>query len=194
VWESPFKATGHPFVFSSSAAVTDGRVEMSIRSVGDFTSTIPTIPVGKRVYLDGPYGTFTVGNRAALHVLIAGGLGIAPMMSIIRTFADRGDERPIVLLYGSKDWESVTFREALESLKPRLSLTIVHVLEDPPDGWTGEKGLIISEVFQRHVPPPYADHEYFICGSDIMMDAAERMLDELNVPIAQYRSEPPSFE
>ncbi len=194
VWESPFKASGHPFVFSSSAAVSDGRVEMSIRNLGDFTSTIRTIPAGKRVYLDGPYGSFTVGDTPALHVLIAGGVGISPMMSIIRTFADRGDQRPVILVYGSRDWESVTFREELEILKPRLNLTIVHVLEDPPDGWTGEKGCIATVLLKRHLPLPYADHEYFICGPDIMMDAAENILDELGVPISRYRSEPPSFD
>jgi predicted ferric reductase len=193
VWGSPFKITGHPFSFSSSAAVTDGRVEMSIRNLGDFTSTIHSIPVGKRVYLDGPYGAFTVGNPADIHVLIAGGVGITPMMSILRTFADCGDKRPVILLYGSKDWESITFREELEALKPRLNLTIVHVLTNPPDGWTGEKGFITAEVFKRNLPAPYADHEYFICGPDVMMDAIEKALDELNVPMSKYRSERYSF-
>ena len=46
VWGSPFKLTGHPFSFSSSAEVTDGRVEMTIRSLGDFTSAIGDVPVG----------------------------------------------------------------------------------------------------------------------------------------------------
>jgi ferredoxin-NADP reductase len=58
---------------------------------------------------------------------------------------------------------------------------------------TGERGLITAELFKRHLPPPYASHEYFICGHDMMMDAAEKILDELNVPISRYRSEPPSF-
>src|ERR1700722_10822340 len=80
VWGSPFKITGHPFSFSSSAAVTDGRVEMTIRNLGDFTSEIHKIPVGRRVYLDGPYGTFAIGNPADMHVLIAGGVGITPMV------------------------------------------------------------------------------------------------------------------
>ena len=117
MWGSPFKITGHPFSFSSSAEATDGRVEMSIRNLGDFTSEIHKVPVGKRVYLDGPYGAFTIGNPADMHVLIAGGVGVTPMMSMIRTLADRGDTRPVILLYGSKDWESITFREELEALK-----------------------------------------------------------------------------
>ena len=39
--------------------------------------------------------------------------------------------------------------------------------------WTGERGYINAEVFQRHLPPGYADHEYFICGPNVMMDAIE---------------------
>jgi predicted ferric reductase len=193
VWGSPFKITGHPFSFSSSAAVTDGRVEMSIRNLGDFTSEIHKVPVGQRVYLDGPYGAFTIGNPADMHVLIAGGVGVTPMMSMIRTLADRGDKRPVILLYGSKDWESITFREELEALKERLNLTVVNVLANPPTGWTGEQGFINTEVFKRHLPPPYADHEYFICGPDVMMDAIEKALKELGVPLSKYHSERYSF-
>ena len=190
---SPFKITGHPFSFSSSAAVTDGRVEMSIRNLGDFTSAIDKVPVGQRVYLDGPYGAFTIGNPADMHVLIAGGVGVTPMMSMIRTLADRSDTRPVILLYGSRDWESITFREELEALKARLNLTVVHVLANPSAGWTGEQGFITADVFKRHLPPPYADHEYFICGPDVMMDAIEKALGEMNVPLSKYHSERYSF-
>lgn len=193
LWGSPFKITGHPFSFSSSAEVADGRVEMSIRNLGDFTSAIDKVPVGQRVYLDGPYGAFTIGNPADMHVLIAGGVGVTPMMSMIRTLADQGDKRPVILLYGSRDWESITFREELEALKARLNLTVVHVLANPSAGWTGDQGFISADVFKRHLPPPYADHEYFICGPDVMMDAIEKALGEMNVPLSKYHSERYSF-
>ena len=193
LWGSPFKITGHPFSFSSSAEVVDGRVEMTIRNLGDFTSAIDKVPVGQRVYVDGPYGAFTIGNPADMHVLIAGGVGITPMTSMIRTLADRGDRRPVILLYGSRDWESITFREELETLKARLNLTVVHVLADPPPGWTGERGFITAEVFKRHLPPPYADHEYFICGPNVMMDAIEAALGQMKVPMSKYHSERYSF-
>jgi predicted ferric reductase len=193
IWGSPFKITGHPFSFSSSAAVSDGRVEMSIRNLGDFTSVVRNVPVGQRVYLDGPYGAFTIGNPADMHVLIAGGIGITPMMSIVRTLADRGDRRPVVLLYASRDWDSVIFREDLEALKARLDLRVVHVLADPPADWPGERGYITAEMFRRHLPVPYADHEYFICGPDPMMDAIEQALAELRVPLSKYHSERYAF-
>jgi predicted ferric reductase len=193
VWGSPFKITGHPFSFSSSAAAKGGCVEMSIRNLGDFTKEIQRVPVGKRVYLDGPYGAFTIGNPADMHVLIAGGVGVTPMMSMIRTLADRGDKRPVILLYGSKDRESITFCEELEVLKARLDLTVIHVLANPPAGWTGEQGFINAEMFKRHLPPPYSDHEYFICGPGVMMDAIEKALGEMGVPMAKYHSERYSF-
>jgi predicted ferric reductase len=193
VFGSPFKITAHPFSFSSSAAATDGRVEMSVRELGDFTNDIGKVPVGRRVYIDGPYGAFTTGHPADMHVLVAGGVGITPMMSMIRTLADQRDKRPVVLLYGSKDWDAITFREELEALKARLDLRVVHVLENPPEGWTGERGFITADVLKRHLPPPYADHEYFICGPDVMMDAIETALGNLGVPISKYHSERYSF-
>jgi len=193
IWGSPFAITAHPFSFSSSAAATDGRVEMTIRNLGDFTSNIRKVAAGQRVYLDGPYGAFTIGNPADMHVLIAGGIGVTPMMSMMCTLADRSDKRPVILLYGVQDWDSITFREELEALKARLNLTVVYVLSKPPAGWTGEQGFINAEIFKRHLPPPYADHEYFICGPNIMMDAIEKALGEMNVPISKYHSERYSF-
>lgn len=193
VWGSPFTITGHPFSFSSSAEARDGLVEMSIRNLGDFSRKIPSIPAGRRVYLDGPYGAFTLGNPADMHVLIAGGVGITPMMSMLRTLADRRDRRPALLIYGSRDWHSITFREDLEALKSRLDLRIVHVLSRPSPGWTGEQGFIDAAMFKRHLPPPYASHEYFICGPNAMMDAIENGLSELGVPLSKYHSERYNF-
>ena len=193
LWGSPFKITGHPFSFSSSAEADDGRVEMTIRNLGDFTSAIPKVPVGQRIYLDGPYGAFTIGNPADMHVLIAGGIGITPMVSMIRTLADRGDQRPVILLYGVKDWDSIIFREELDAIKSRLNLSVFYVIATPPDGWTGETGHINADVLRRHLPPPFAQHEYFICGPGVMMDGIEKALGELHVPLSKYHSERYSF-
>jgi hypothetical protein len=59
----------------------------------------------------------------------------------------------------------------------------LHVLAGPPPGWTGERGFIAPEIFKRHLPPPYADHEYFICGLDVMMGTIEAALGQTKVPI-----------
>jgi predicted ferric reductase len=193
VWRSPFAVTGHPFSFSASAEAPGGRVEMTIRNLGDFTARVQKMPVGQRVYLDGPYGAFTIGQPADMHVLVAGGIGITPMMSMLRTLADRGDKRPVVLFYGSKDLDSTIFREELDALQARLDLRVVLVLAAPAPGWAGETGRINAELLGRHLPKPYARHEYFICGPDPMMDAVETALGELGVPMSKYHSERYSF-
>ena len=72
-------------------------------------------------------------------------------------------------------------------------MTVVHVLANPPTDWTGERGFVTAELFKRYLPPPYADHEYFICGPDVMMDAIEKALEELGVPLSKYHSERYSF-
>jgi predicted ferric reductase len=193
LWGSAFKITQHPFSFSGSAAAPDGRVEITIRELGDHTRRISQVAVGSRMYIDGPYGAFTSGCPSDTQVLIAGGVGITPMMSIIRTLADEGDKRPVILLYGSRDWDSITFREELEAIQPRLNLKVVHVLSDPPPGWAGETGYIDAAVLQRNVPAPHAANEYFICGPDVMMDAVETALAALQVPMSRYHSERYSF-
>ena len=194
LWGSPFQITGHPFSFSSSAADAGGRVEMTIRGLGDFTSRIASAKPGQRLFLDGPYGAFTADSASAdMLVLIAGGIGVTPMMSIVRTFADKGDTRPLLLLYGSRTYDEITFREELEELAGRAQLKVVHVLRNPHEGWSGESGYVDVEIFRRYLPPPYAGHEYFICGPDVMMDGIERALGELDVPMSRYHSERYSF-
>lgn len=193
LWGGAFKLTQHPFSISGSAAAPGGRIEVTIRELGDHTCRIGTIAAGSRMYIDGPYGAFTSGCPSDMHVLIAGGVGITPMMSMIRTLADEGDKRPVILMYGSRDWESITFREELDAIAPRLNLKVVHVLEKPDAGWQGETGFIDAGVLARHVPAPYGEHEYFICGPDVMMDAVEKALAELRVPMARYHSERYSF-
>jgi ferredoxin-NADP reductase len=86
-------------------------------------------------------------------------------MSMLRTLADRGDERPLLLIYGSKDWDSITFREELDELKKWLNLQVEHLLTDPPPGWPGESGRVTAEVLGRLIPRDRNTRQYYVCGS-----------------------------
>src|SRR3954453_8210173 len=121
--------------------------------------------------------------------MIAGGVGIAGLISMARTMADRNDVRPAVLFYGNRDWDDVAFRDDLERLKDRLDLTLVHVLERTTPGWQGETGYVTADVLERHLPPGYRRFQFFICGPDPMMDAAEAALIGLGVPPARVHTE-----
>jgi NAD(P)H-flavin reductase len=106
------------------------------------------------VYVDGPHGAFSMDqDEGPGFGLIAGGVGIAGLISMLRTMADRHDVRPVVLVYANPEWDGVAFREELERLKDRLDLTVVHVLERPPEEWAGETGYVRAEVLSRICRP-----------------------------------------
>src|SRR6185437_15405524 len=152
---SPFSVTSHPFSFCSSAEM-NGSVEVAIKAAGDFTSSVATVEPETEVYLDGPHGVFSIDQyEGAGFCLIAGGVGIAPALSMLETLADRGDVRPVVLFAGNRDWDRIIFRERVDALMGRLDVTVVHVLEQPPAGWPAETGYVTADVLTRHLPPAY---------------------------------------
>ncbi len=187
--QSPFSISQHPFSFSGSAE--DGeRLCITIKQRGDFTRQVPHTELGARAYIDGPYGSFTPDEHEGYGFLfIGGGVGITPLMSMLRTLRDRHDRRPCVLIYGSKSWESITFREELEQLKEELTLEVVHVLEHPPDDWQGERGYLNAEILGRHLPPRFERFQCFICGPTVMMDTTEELLARAGIPTEHIHSE-----
>jgi len=114
-------------------------------------------------------------------------------MSILRTFADRHDRRPLLLFYISRNPEETTFREELELLQGRLNLKVIHVLTRPPDGWTGEQGHIDADMLGRHLPEGRMAYEYFVCGPLPMQQGVREALEQLGVPSRQVQSESFNF-
>jgi predicted ferric reductase len=185
---SPFSLTQHPFSFSSSAERDE--VELAVKALGDFTSTASALEPGTTVYVDGPHGVFSIDqDEGPGFGLIAGGVGIAGLISMLRTMADRHDVRPVILFYANAEWDGVAFRDQLEALEERLDLAVVHVLELPPEGWTGESGYLTADILARHLLPGYRRFQFFICGPDPMMDAAEAALLDLGVPGERVHTE-----
>jgi predicted ferric reductase len=164
---------------------------MTIKASGDFTRTVPDVTPGTRVYLDGPHGVFSMDRRQAPgYVFIAGGVGVTPMYSMLLTMREREDIRPVTLLYASATWDDVVFRDELAELAESMpNLRVVHVLGQPPEGWTGESGRITPDILRRNLPTQYRRYEYLICGSSAMMDAMEEALIAVGVPFRQVSTE-----
>jgi len=192
VLSSPFAEAEHPFSFSSSAN-QPGQLTFTIKELGDFTRQIKNLHPGQKVYVDGPFGHFSIDRHthAEQFVFIAGGVGITPAMSMLRSMADRGDKRPVTLLYANKDWDSIIFREELAALMNTLDLNLVHVLNKPPAGWKGETGFVTQAVLEGHLPKASKRNsvEIFICGPKPMINAVENALFQLGVPFGDFHSE-----
>ncbi len=189
VGRSPFAVTSHPFSLCSSAEVP-GSIEVAIKAAGDFTASVASLTPGTAVYVDGPHGVFSIDQyEGAGFCLIAGGVGIAPALSMLETLADRDDVRPVVLFAGNRSWDSVIVRDRVDALTSRPNLTVVHVLEEAPPEWTGETGSLDADILARHLPPGFRRFQFFACGPAPMLAAVESALVGLGAPPDRIHTE-----
>jgi predicted ferric reductase len=187
---SPYAMREHPFSIASSAEHPE-RLQFTVKERGDFTRNVSQLRPGERVYVDAPYGAFSVDRHADARgfVFVAGGIGIAPVLSCLRTLADRGDRRPAVLYYANDTRERAAHAAELDALCDRMPLRVVPVLLHPPADWTGERGYVTRDVLERHLPADRTGLEYFVCGPTAMTALVERELHALGVSAWHVRTE-----
>jgi predicted ferric reductase len=178
-------AQEHPFTIASSAHA-DGGVEFTIRHAGDFTAQVPGLRPGSAVWVDGPHGAFTTDDASGGVVMIAGGVGVTPMMSMLRTAAHRGDARAYRLVVVAGSREDLLFRTELADLRRRLDLQVTEVLRRPPAGWSGHTGDVGVELLTAVLAGVghrvLADLDYFLCGPPTLVADALDALAALAVP------------
>jgi ferredoxin-NADP reductase len=128
-------------------------------------------------------------------VLVPGGIGVTPLMSMLRTLAARGDQRPLKVFYANQTWDAVTFREEMEELRQRLNMVLVYVIERPPEGWQGESGFLNSAILKKYLPEDWLgeDTEVFLCGPTPMMNAVEKALHQTGFAEKKVHTERYSF-
>lgn len=179
----PWSLREHPFSYASAPAELP-RLRFLIKEAGDFTDRIGSLRPGARAFLDGPHGHLVLpGREAGPLVFIAGGVGIAPALSILRQLRSEGDKRPLHLVYGNRVRDQICFAEELEAMQRTLDLRVDHVLAEPPAGWPGATGRLDRETLAPLLDVPgRADALYLLCGPPPMIEAVGRALDSLGVP------------
>ncbi|HEV7831750.1 MAG TPA: ferredoxin reductase family protein [Pseudonocardiaceae bacterium] len=185
------RAQEHPFTISSSAHLGLW-TEFTIRHSGDFTSALRLLRPGSPVWVDGPHGAFTLDLRRTTGlVMIAGGVGITPMMSMLRTLAHRRDERPHRLLVVAGTVDELLFRGEIRQLQQRMDLTVVEVLRRPPPSWIGASGNIDERLLTALLPGKFRRNQldYFLCGPPAMLIDVLTVLDQLDVPEPRIHTE-----
>lgn len=179
---SPFSLSEHPFSIGSAPA-SGPALSFLIKELGDFTATVGTIAPGTPAHIDGPHGTLTIEGRTEPGIaLIAGGIGVAPLLGIMRQMRLGGDHRPAVLIYGNRIEAQIIARDELDAFAAQPGREVVHVLSEPPPGWKGRRGMadaaLVREVF---ADPARHSWLYVLCGPPPMMDAVEDALIGLGV-------------
>ena len=180
----------HPYSFSSSAH-DSSRVQVTVKRGGVFTESLVASRPGRPVWIDGPHGGFTPPANAVGLVLIAAGVGITPMMSILRTFADRRDRRPIRLIQAAESPQELLFDAEIDQLAQVLNLEITQVVTRPHPEWRGLTGHIDVMLLHRVLPgPPMRGLlSYFLCGPPAMVADSTAALVMVGVPSRQINSE-----
>lgn len=152
---------------------------------------VDLLSVGGLIEASGPVGKFTFdGTEAESIVLIAGGVGITPMMSIARYLTERSWPGDIFLIYVCRVPPDIIFAgelAALERANPRLHVTIAISRPHGTD-WKGTRGHITAELLGKTIPN-IASRRVHLCGPPTMMDAIKAALTELGVPPDQVKTE-----
>lgn len=187
-----FSFQEHPFSISSHPG-NQQTLEFTIKEFGDFTDHIGQLPIGSKVYVDGPYGHFTMKQRSAEGVmLIAGGVGIAPIMGILRQLTKECYSEPVVLITCHSTPLDIPYKEELVTLSKQLNMKTIHMTSLSEDGAenTGYlHGHLSQQIIADHIPEQASSWLYFVCGPSGMMDTAERAMLQLGVPLKQIVSE-----
>jgi predicted ferric reductase len=109
-----------PFTLSSSAQ-RPSRPAFTVKALGDFSASLADLRIGSKVLVEGPHGEGVHDQSDGPgRLLIAAGVGITPAVSVLRTAAQGDDPRRLLLVYGSRGWTDVTFREELADLERTL--------------------------------------------------------------------------
>jgi propane monooxygenase reductase subunit len=137
------------------------------------------IKVGDELTCTGPYGVFTLRESSPRRlVFVGGGAGMAPIVSLLRSMAEKGSTRPAVFYYGARTQADLFALEELERLAAELpELRFVPALSEagPAEGWSGEAGLI-TDVVDR-MEADLTDVDAYLCGPPPMVDAAIALLE-----------------
>ena len=158
-----------------------------------FKRALKLLANGSPIQLDGPFGSLTLhNNRARPAVLIAGGIGITPFMSILRQAAQDQLPQRIVLLYSNRRPEDTAFLAELQALEQqnqnfRLLATMTQ-MEKSKQPWPGETH-VIGETLLKRIASELLAPIYYLAGPPAMVDAMRQTLNLAGVDDDDVRSE-----
>ncbi|WP_170607599.1 ferredoxin reductase family protein [Ruegeria arenilitoris] len=184
VGHGPFSINENPFSICSAPA-NGPSISFMIKELGDFSRAVGGTKLETVAYIDGPYGSLSIDDRDEPGVaLIAGGVGVAPLLGILREMRASGDPRQVKMVYGNKRFDQIAWRDELGKED------ITYVLSEPPEGWEGEEGLIDAEIIDRVFSlDQFRSWVFVLCGPSNMMETIEDHLIKKGTPWHRILSE-----
>lgn len=174
VGEAPISISGDP--------ANDARLVYTIRAVGPVTRRLVATKTGEAIGVRGPYGRGWPVDAARDHdlLIVAGGIGLAPLRSVVHhVLAHRSDYRRVALLYGARTPDDVLYRGEVTRWQRGAGLEVFVTVDRADLGWTGAVG-VVTQLFSRATFEP-ARTVVMSCGPEVMMRATARELERLGV-------------
>jgi predicted ferric reductase len=182
----------HHFTLSSTPT-RPGRIIFTIKTSGDFTGRLGRLKPGDMAILDGPYGLFShcaftdpPGNEI---IMIAGGIGMTPMLSMLRYMADVEYRRTVKLIWSNRTGGDVFCRQEINAMRQKMAgLTVHHVLTGQP-GYKGPTGRIDAAMLERLLQGCSRSSRIFLCGPPSMMKSVSKNLKKLGFKAGRISTE-----
>jgi len=185
----PYVARSYSF---ASPPNPEGRTSFYVRKVpgGAFSTFVHEKDLtGSTAWVDGPHGDFWLRPGNAPLLMVAGGSGLAPIVAMIKECANRGEFRPLELLFGARTSQDLYELDEIESLKARwknsFTCTLVLSEESKSSTWSGPRGLVtdfLGEAAAR-------ESDAYLCGPPAMVDAAKHKLLSLGASPVRVRAD-----
>lgn len=181
----------HTFSITSSPN-TATYLEFCIRTYGDWTKKLLEGQIGDILQLSGPDGNFTWDvTHDSNAVFLAGGIGIAPIISMLRFINEGKYQGNYVLLYGNRAPETIAYKNELEQLEKSINTCkVVHIFSDLSEGhsWKGYKGFISKEIVEKEVNISLKP-TFFLIGPPIFIKKMKDLLHELSIEDKKIKTE-----
>lgn len=175
-----------------SSPTQKNHIDITMDLVGEFTHKLWQTKEGDYLIFKGPYGKFyfdeSMNNNL---ILIGGGLGITPLMSIIRYCNDKKLQNKIKFIYSVKTPENIVFNEELKQIKEQnknFNYLVTITRSKPEHNWQGRTGRIDSDLLKQNIVD-IENSLYFLCGPLEFVKSAIAMLESLGAKKEQIKTD-----
>lgn len=140
---------------------------------------------GDKVTLEAPYGHFILKDEAEDAekeiLMVATGVGIAPIMSMLETLHEKKSQRKIKLIFGLRHLEDIFYYDVLQGWRQDMpNFEIMLTLSQPPEDWEGQRGRVTDHI--KGMKPDSVNTDVYVCGSPEMVKEVRTQFDEKGMP------------
>ena len=167
----------------ASTPTRKGFLEFCVRAVGQVTNALHELDVGSKIGVRGPYGNpFPLSELEGRNLLfIGGGIGLAPLRSLINYVLDNRDHYgEVELIYGARSPQDLAFKDELKLWGEQEGVTVYLTVDRGDERWRGPVGFVPS--FLREIAPSPQEKVAFTCGPPIMIKLVMEALEEMGFP------------